>query len=133
MALRVIAATNYGASAAFHPATESMDFGRPLYASEALCVCLIQLVTPGRTYPADTVQVSAHLLDVALQELDWVAAAADATRCGLEQTLRLRLEHDPHQAYSDDAWPRTPCPYARRIELGTLAVGDDCLEVLDLV
>ena len=145
MALRVIAATDYGASAAFHPACESLDFGRPLHASECLCICLIQLLAPGRTYPSDTVQVSAQLLEVALQEMDWVAAAADATHSGLEQTLRNRLERHPDPesharegrlarvtAHSESA-ACTAVPCVRRIAVGTLAVGDECLDVLDLV
>lgn len=91
MQLRVVALTNLGATAAFNPISETMEFGRPLAASENLLVCLIQLVEPGRSLPAATAQVTPELLSAALRQLDWEGAASAAAQGGLEYALSSQL------------------------------------------
>ena len=153
MELRVIAATNFGSTAAFSPAFEAMEFGRPLIECENVLICLIQLIKPGHRFPADSVQVSARLLQAALDELDWDEAALDAATLGLEHALRAQLDRiESHYrctcgATWQDTWWRAEedrclscystclpraCGSLRRVFPGKLPLDDEQLDVLDL-
>ena len=153
MELRVIAATNFGSTTAFSPAFEAMEFGRPLIECENVLICLIQLIKPGHRFPTDSVQVSARLLQAALDELDWEEAALDAATLGLEHALRAQLDRiESHYrctcgATWQDTWWRAEedrclscdsaclpraCGSLRRVFPGKLPLGDEQLDVLDL-
>jgi hypothetical protein len=113
MMLRVIAATDTGASAACVPEFESLRFQRPLDVCEAVRVCVIQLVTGRETRVADSLPVSGGLLAAALRELNWEAAAETAEEWGIENALRTQLERiESHYQCScgaqwEDTWWRT--------------------------
>lgn len=153
MELRVIAATNFGATASFNPVFEGLDFGRPLRELESVSVCLIQLILRGRPFPADSVPVSAGLLRAALTELDWEDAARDAARLGLEDALRAQLDRIECQyvcrcgcSWTDTWWraEEDPCPACgalciprscgslRRVQSATMPLDGDKLDLLDL-
>lgn len=89
--LRIIALTNLGATAAFDPAAESMDFGRPLLEGEQLLACVVQLVEQGWPLPVETLALRPESFGAALQKLDWIKSAAVADREGLQHALPAEL------------------------------------------
>jgi hypothetical protein len=88
MQLRVIVLTSLGASAAFCPAYEDLDIGRPFFDDERLLVCLLQLVADGSSYPREAMQISPELLQSLLPNVDWSLLACEAVSSGLQRALR---------------------------------------------
>ena len=153
MLLRVIAATDSGASAACAPEFESLRFQRPLDVCESVRVCVVQLVAGGKTGVADSLPISGGLLAAALRELDWEAAAETAVEWGIEQALRMQLERIESQyqctcgAHWEDTWWRTgddSCPlcgvtcrprawrHVRSVYRSKLALNEERVDVLDI-
>jgi hypothetical protein len=153
MLLRVIAATDSGASAAFVPEHESLRFRRPLDVCETVRVCVIQLVAGRDVQVADSLPVSGGLLAAALRELNWEAAAETAVEWGIEHALRTQLERIESQyqctcgAQWEDTWWRTGddhCPlcgaicrprawrHVRSVFRSKLALNEERVDVLDI-
>lgn len=153
MLLRVIAATDSGASAACAPEFESLRFQRPLDVCETVRVCVIQLVTGAETRVADSLPVSGGLLAAALRELDWEVAAEAAEAWGIEHALRTQLERVQSEyqcscgAQWQDVWWRTAddcCPlcgatcrprawrHLRSVFRSRLALNEERIDVLDI-
>lgn len=153
MLLRVIAATDSGASAACVPEFESLRFQRPLDVCEDVRVCVIQLVAGSETRMADSLPVSGGLLAAALRELDWELAAETAEEWGIEHALRMQLERiESHYQCScgaqwEDIWWRTGddcCPrcgatcrprawrQVRSVFRSKLAFSEERVDVLDI-
>lgn len=153
MLLRVIAATDSGASAACVPEFESLRFQRPLEVCETVRVCVIQLVAGQEVPVADSLPVTGTLLAIALRELDWEVAAVIAGDWGIEHALRIQLERIESEyrcgcgARWNDVWWRTAedsCPLCgatcrprawrrlRSVVRGKLAINEDRVDVLDI-